>query len=54
VKALHLFAGASWPYAGERELAPVAAICGDDQAALDQTRSLIADLGGPAASSPPQ
>ena len=49
VKALHLFAGASWPYAGERELAPVVAICGDDQAALDQTRSLIADLGGQAA-----
>jgi hypothetical protein len=38
-------AGASWPYAGERELAPVVAICGDDQLALDQTRSLIADLG---------
>jgi 8-hydroxy-5-deazaflavin:NADPH oxidoreductase len=49
VKALHLFAGASWPYAGERELAPVVAICGDDQAALGQTRSLIADLGGQAA-----
>ena len=49
VKALHLFAGASWPYVGERELAPVVAICGDDQAALDQTRSLIADLGGRAA-----
>jgi 8-hydroxy-5-deazaflavin:NADPH oxidoreductase len=49
VKALHLFAGASWPYAGERELAPVVAICGDDQAALDQARSLIADLGGQAA-----
>ena len=49
VKALHLFAGASWPYAGERELAPVVAVCGDDQAALDQTRSLIADLGGRAA-----
>ena len=49
VKALHLFAGASWPYAGERELAPVVAICGDDRAALGQTRSLIADLGGQAA-----
>lgn len=49
VKALHLFAGASWPYIGERELAPVVAICGDDQAALDQARSLIADLGGQAA-----
>jgi 8-hydroxy-5-deazaflavin:NADPH oxidoreductase len=49
VKALHLFAGASWPYAGERELAPVVAICGDDRTALDQTRSLIADLGGQAA-----
>jgi len=49
VKALHLFAGASWPYTDERELAPVVAVCGDDQAALDQTRSLIADLGGRAA-----
>lgn len=49
MKALHLFAGASWPYVGERELAPVVAICGDDQAALDQTRSLIADLDGQAA-----
>jgi hypothetical protein len=48
VKALHLFAGASWPDAGERELAPVVAICGDDQAALGQARSLIADLGGQA------
>jgi predicted dinucleotide-binding enzyme len=46
VKALHLFAGASWPYAGQRELAPVVAICGDDQAALDQAKVLIADLGG--------
>jgi predicted dinucleotide-binding enzyme len=46
VKALHLFAGASWPYVGEHGMAPVVAICGDDQAALDQTRSLIADLGG--------
>jgi predicted dinucleotide-binding enzyme len=49
VKALHLFAGASWPYVGEPELAPVVAICGDDQAALDQARSLIADLGAHAA-----
>ena len=49
VKALHLFAGASWPYTGERELAPVVAICGDDRAALGQTRALIADLGGQAA-----
>jgi len=49
VKALHLFAGASWPYVGERELAPVVAMCGDDQAALDLTRSLIANLGGQAA-----
>lgn len=48
VKALHLFAGASWPYAGERELAPAVAICGDHPEALDQTRSLIADLGGQA------
>ena len=49
VKALHLFAGASWPYAGERELAPVVAICGDHQEALDQAKALIADLGGHAA-----
>ena len=49
VKALHLFAGASWPYAGERELAQVVAICGDHQEALDQAKALIADLGGHAA-----
>jgi hypothetical protein len=49
VKALHLFAGASWPYAGEPALAPVVAICGDHQEALDQTTLLITDLGGQAA-----
>jgi predicted dinucleotide-binding enzyme len=49
VKALHLFAGASWPYTGERELAPVVAICGDHEEALEQTKSLIADLGAEAA-----
>jgi 8-hydroxy-5-deazaflavin:NADPH oxidoreductase len=46
VKALHMFAGASWPFTGERESAPVVAICGDDADALNQARSLIADLGG--------
>lgn len=47
VKALHLFAGASW-------LAPTppgqprrtVAICGDDDAALDIAAELIRDLGG--------
>ena len=46
VKALHLFAGASWPFTGALESAPFVAICGDDATALNQTRSLIADLGG--------
>ena len=45
VKALHLFAGASWPYTGPRDTAPVVAICGDEQAALDMAATLIADLG---------
>ena len=49
VKALHLFAGASWPYTGPPESAPVVAVCGDVAPALDRTRSLIADLGGRAA-----
>jgi len=49
VKALHMFAGSSWPFTGERASAPVVAICGDDADALDQARSLIADLGGRAA-----
>jgi predicted dinucleotide-binding enzyme len=46
VKALHLFAGASWPYTGAPASAPVVAVCGDEATALDQARSLIADLGG--------
>ena len=46
VKALHLFAGASWPYTGPPPSAPVVAICGDDEDALGHTRSLVADLGG--------
>ncbi|MFF4416017.1 NADPH-dependent F420 reductase [Streptosporangium sp. NPDC001559] len=46
VKALHLFAGASWPYAGPQESAPVVAICGDDPDALDRTAALVQDLGG--------
>ncbi|ACQ82205.1 NADP oxidoreductase coenzyme F420-dependent [Beutenbergia cavernae DSM 12333] len=45
VKALHLFAGASWPFVGEAGTSPVVAICGDDGEALSQTASLIADLG---------
>lgn len=49
VKALHLFAGASWPYAGPRESAPVVAICGDEPEALDRAAALIRDLGGRAA-----
>ncbi|MEV5575328.1 NAD(P)-binding domain-containing protein [Spirillospora sp. NPDC052269] len=45
VKALHLFAGASWPYTGPSEAAPVVTICGDDQDALDRVTTLIAGLG---------
>lgn len=45
VKALHLFAGASWPYTAAPQAAPVVAICGDEQAALEVTAELIADLG---------
>lgn len=46
VKALHPFAGASWPYVGRQDEAPVLAICGDDPRALIQTTALIRDLGG--------
>jgi predicted dinucleotide-binding enzyme len=46
VKALHLFAGASWPYSGEADRAPVVAVCGDDAGALALTGALIEDLGG--------
>ncbi|MGH8882171.1 MAG: NADPH-dependent F420 reductase, partial [Stackebrandtia sp.] len=45
VKALHLFAGASWPFTGEADTSPVVAICGDDADALKRTATLIADLG---------
>lgn len=45
VKALHLFAGASWPYVGPRDEAPVVAICGDEPGALDRAATLIRDLG---------
>lgn len=46
VKALHLFAGASWPYLGLQDEAPVVAICGDERSALDRATALIRDLGG--------
>ncbi len=46
VKALHLFAGASWPFTGEPGISPVVAICGDDATALSRAEALIADLGG--------
>ncbi|WTY82719.1 NAD(P)-binding domain-containing protein [Micromonospora sp. NBC_01405] len=46
VKALHLFAGVSWPYAGPQDSAPVVAICGDQPEALERAGALIADLGG--------
>jgi 8-hydroxy-5-deazaflavin:NADPH oxidoreductase len=46
VKALHLFAGASWPYVGRQEEAPVVAMCGDEPRALDDVAALIRDLGG--------
>jgi predicted dinucleotide-binding enzyme len=45
VKALHLFAGASWPFTGQPEAAPVVAICGDDADALGRAASLIGNLG---------
>ena len=45
VKALHLFAGASWPFTGEVGSSPVVAICGDDTDALSQAAALISDLG---------
>lgn len=46
MKALHLFAGASWPYVGPTGTAPVVAICGDTRSALDLVAALIGDLGG--------
>ncbi len=46
VKALHLFAGAAWPFTGPPESAPVVTICGDDASALDRVAALIGDLGG--------
>ncbi|MEH1097720.1 NADPH-dependent F420 reductase [Micromonospora sp. CPCC 205561] len=45
VKAFHLFAGASWPYAGPRDSAPVVAICGDQPEALERAGALTGDLG---------
>jgi len=45
VKALHLFAGASWPYREAADRAPVVAICGDRTEALDAASALIGDLG---------
>lgn len=49
VKALHLFAGASWPFTGEQDVSPVVAICGDDANSLGRAAALITDLGGRAA-----
>jgi 8-hydroxy-5-deazaflavin:NADPH oxidoreductase len=46
VKALHMFAGASWPFTGPRQSAPVVAVCGDQAGALDHAAALIGDLGG--------
>jgi predicted dinucleotide-binding enzyme len=46
VKALHMFAGASWPFTGPPEAAPVVAVCGDQPTALDTVAALIGDLGG--------
>ena len=45
VKALHLFAGASWPFTSEPDSSPVVAICGDHADALRQAEVLISDLG---------
>jgi predicted dinucleotide-binding enzyme len=47
VKALHLYAGASWPFTGPNHAAPVVAICGtDERGAVSRTAALITDLGG--------
>jgi 8-hydroxy-5-deazaflavin:NADPH oxidoreductase len=46
VKALHMFAGASWPYVGSPDEAPVVAVCGDEPDALERAQALIQDLGG--------
>lgn len=45
VKALHLFAGTSWPAAGGRP-APTVAMCGDHEGALEAVSQLVRDLGG--------
>ncbi|WP_147915835.1 NADPH-dependent F420 reductase [Ruania zhangjianzhongii] len=45
VKALHLFAGTTWPFTGDRDESPVVALCGDDAAALEQASTLVAALG---------
>ncbi|NBH12110.1 NAD(P)-binding domain-containing protein [Amycolatopsis sp. SID8362] len=45
VKALHLFAGASWPFTGDVGASPVVALCGDDTGAVSRTAALVADLG---------
>ena len=45
VMALHLFAGASWPFTGETGSSPIVAICGDDAGALSRAGALIGDLG---------
>lgn len=45
VKALHMYAGASWPFTGSPESSPAVAMCGDDAEALRRTAALIADLG---------
>lgn len=49
VKALHLFAGASWPFTGQAGSSPVVAICGDDTGALSRVSALVGDLGARAA-----
>jgi predicted dinucleotide-binding enzyme len=46
VKALHMYAGASWPFTGPREAAPVVAVCGDQPSALELVTGLVGDLGG--------
>src|SRR4051812_12795361 len=48
VKALHLFAGAGWPWtpaAGTGSRRPTVAMCGDHAAALDVACRLVSDLG---------
>ena len=45
VKALHLFPGATWPFTGAADAAPIVPLCGDSAHALEQTSTLVTALG---------